>query len=357
MLQLPPSRTDRPRVPVRRPRLSPPETFLGVAGALKRVAAFFYAFLIARYLDIIGIAVRRSLVIFFRNGGLGDVLCTFPAATRIVKDHPEAYTIYCTHPDFVSLPRSVGLFNRVMGIKMSDMVASLISARHTVHRFNYPDEKAENVSVSYLADEFSTSNGLPAVLPWPDLNLGSLCPRVADVFRGSTTPVICIHTGPTWPVREWPLVNWDEFVSRLREQMQVRVIQIGASRHFTEGARIERAVEGAEDLRDRFSLLESLQIISRSNLVVAIDSGLIHGAVALNVPLLGLFGPTSAKLRLPQRYDVRSVSAEIPCLGCHHRLPRLHTRSSCPHDIGCMKNLSAQRVVNEAIELLQITKS
>lgn len=322
-----------------------------ILGPCRQCAGFIYAYLIARYLDGVRVLVRRPLILFFRNGGIGDILCTFPAAAEITLSHPEAYTIYCTHPDFVSLAKSVNCFNQVLGIKMSDLVVSLLSRRHQVHRFNYPDERPAHVSTSYLADEFSTANGLQANRPWPNLNLGKLSPRVAAAFRGSTAPVICIHTGPTWKVREWPLSHWDALVAELVAR-KFRVLQIGASRHFIEGTRSERAIEGAEDFRDRFSLLESLQVVSEASAVVAIDSGLVHGAVALGVPVIGLFGATSAGLRLPGRFNVSFVSAEVPCRGCHHRLPRLHWRAGCPHEIRCMTDLTPEAVLKETLRVL-----
>jgi len=310
-----------------------------------------YAFSLARYFDWLRVVKRRPLVLFFRDGGIGDILCTLPATAALVDRHPNAYKIYCTNPGFVSLPGMLGGIDRIVGIKSNDLVAAA-SRRHTVYRFRYPDEEPGGSSKQYLVDEFSTSFGLPAGLPWPSLDTGSVSPRVAALFPAEDKrPVICIHTGPTWVVREWPLACWDELVARLQARFGCRVLHLGASRHFREGERKERPAEGAEDCRDIYSLVETMQLVSRSRLLAGIDSGMIHAAVATGLPVVGVFGPTSAALRLPPR-NAAGMTADVPCLGCHHRQPRLHWQSGCPHDARCMRELRVDRVFERAAQLL-----
>ncbi|PTY03794.1 hypothetical protein DB347_21435 [Opitutaceae bacterium EW11] len=311
-----------------------------------------YAFGLGRYFDLLRVKKGRPLVLFFRDGGIGDILCTFPAVAALSDRHRDAYKIYCTNPGFVSLPSLIGGVDRVIGVKANDLVAAS-SRRHTVYRFRYPDEDPGRASAKYLADEFAEPFGLQAGLPWPELDLGALSPKVAALLGTGSEPVVCIHTGPTWAVREWPLAAWDSLVERLRERTGCRVLHIGASRHFREGERKERPVRGTVDCRDRYTLVETFQIIARSRLLIGIDSGMIHAAVALRVPAIGVFGPTSASFRLPQRADAIGLAAEVACLGCHHRHPRLHWQSGCANQIQCMQGLAPERVLAEALPFLR----
>ncbi|MFT3783980.1 MAG: glycosyltransferase family 9 protein [Nibricoccus sp.] len=310
-----------------------------------------YAFSLARYFDWLRVVKGKPLALFFRDGGIGDILCTFPAAARLADNRPNAYKIYCTNPAFVDLPKMLGRFDRVMGIRSNDLVAAAVK-RHTVYRFRYPDEEPNGSSNRYLADEFAERFDLPAGLAWPKLELGPFPPKVAALFPADDKrPVVCIHTGPTWVVREWPLDRWDTLVARLKETLGCRVLHVGASRHFREGERKERPVAGAEDCRDIFSLRETIQIISKAKLLVGIDSGMIHAAVALGLPVVGVFGATSGKLRLPPQRAV-AVTAALPCLGCHHRHPRLHWQSGCPHNAACMQGIDTDEVFKNAASFL-----
>jgi ADP-heptose:LPS heptosyltransferase len=311
-----------------------------------------YAFALARYFDGVRLVRRRPVVLFFRDGGIGDILCTLPAAAALADRHRDAYKIYCTHPAFISLPAMLGRFDRVLGIKCSDLVAAA-SRRHTVYRFRYPDEEPGASSKNYLADEFSTAFGLAAGLPWPKLDTGPVSEKVNALFSISGgRPTVCIHTGPTWAVREWPREYWAELVARLQARLGCRVLHIGASRHFREGERKEPPVKGAEDCRDIYTLMETMQIVARCRLLVGIDSGMIHAAVASGLPVVGVFGPTSTSLRLPPRENAIGLAADVPCLGCHHRHPRLHWQSGCPHDIRCMKGLTVERVFEKSAQVL-----
>ncbi len=310
-----------------------------------------YAFTLARRFDWLRMVKGRPLALFFRDGGIGDILCTLPAAAALADRHKEAYKIYCTNPGFVELPAMLGRFDRVMGIKCNDLVAAA-ARRHTVYRFRYPDEEPGKSSNQYLVDEFSMSFGLPVGLPWPKLDAGPVTAKVSALFPSSDKrPVVCIHTGPTWAVREWPKESWDELVSRLQAKFGCRVLHIGATRHFREGERKERPAKGAEECRDIFNLRETMQIVARSRLLVGIDSGMIHAAVAFGLPVVGVFGPTSAALRLPPRNAI-GLAADVPCLGCHHRHPRLHWQAGCSHEIRCMRGLTVGRVFENAAQFL-----
>ena len=56
-----------------------------------------YAFSLARYFDWVRLVRRRPLALFFRDGGIGDILCTLPAAAALADRHKNAYKIYATH--------------------------------------------------------------------------------------------------------------------------------------------------------------------------------------------------------------------------------------------------------------------
>ena len=50
------------------------------------------------------IRTGRRPVIFSKYSGIGDIICTFPAAFELKKRHPQATFIYNCHPDYICLP-------------------------------------------------------------------------------------------------------------------------------------------------------------------------------------------------------------------------------------------------------------
>jgi ADP-heptose:LPS heptosyltransferase len=116
-------------------------------------------------------------------------------------------------------------------------------------------------------------------------------------------------------------------------------------------------IAGTEDWVDKLSLEESIAALEQLDLFVGIDSGLLHAAGAVGIPTVGLFGPSDPRLILPPETPSIGVVSDAPCLGCQHRLPRLHWRDGCPNNIQCMTGLTAENALNACVKLLAAVQS
>ncbi len=86
------------------------------------------------------------------------------------------------------------------------------------------------------------------------------------------------------------------------------------------------------------------------NLVIANDSGPIHMAAALEVPVLAVFGPTNPKRTGPYGRQHRVVTADVFCRPCYRR----HCAQDVPE---CLAKVMPERVVREAVEMLGMRSS
>ena len=59
----------------------------------------------------------RRPVIFSRFSGMGDILCTIPAARELMQRHPGATFIYNCAPSSADVPRLGGVANQVTSLK------------------------------------------------------------------------------------------------------------------------------------------------------------------------------------------------------------------------------------------------
>ncbi|MBT8380693.1 MAG: glycosyltransferase family 9 protein [Ignavibacteria bacterium] len=89
-------------------------------------------------------------------------------------------------------------------------------------------------------------------------------------------------------------------------------------------------------------------LISECDLVIANDSGPMHIAAAMEVPVIGIFGPTNPVNHKP--YSTNSdyvIKDDLDCIICN--------KLSCPYSHECMKNLLPEEIVVKIKKLLKIT--
>jgi heptosyltransferase-2 len=142
-------------------------------------------------------------------------------------------------------------------------------------------------------------------------------------------------------------------VRELQKHTRAAIVQIGTDHHLAMGSVKTPPLPGTASFVNQFTLEESCAAIAASRLFIGVDSGLLHVAAALRIPCVGVFGPTSPRLRLPSDDVANCVISHVPCQGCHHRLPRIHWETNCPYDIDCMKSISAASVLKACLPLLE----
>ena len=85
----------------------------------------------------------------------------------------------------------------------------------------------------------------------------------------------------------------------------------------------------------------SFEILAEAALVVAGDTGLLHLAGAMGVPVLGLFGPTTGADGFWDPGYGRLLELDLPCRPCS-----LHGGPACPiGDHLCLEGLDAGEVI------------
>lgn len=151
-----------------------------------------------------------------------------------------------------------------------------------------------------------------------------------------------------WPggsaakLKEWPLGRWVALAEDFAAD-QCNVVFTGAADQRLLNDSVIAEVKAS--LRHRMtnaagsSLCETLRLLSRAELVVSVDTGVMHMAAALGVPLVALHGPSS-----PQRWGPVSEKAlvvEPPLGGCGFlNLGFEHLRNAP----ACMNAISYSRV-------------
>jgi heptosyltransferase-2 len=97
------------------------------------------------------------------------------------------------------------------------------------------------------------------------------------------------------------------------------------------------------NLAGRLTLRQTIIILAKCRLLICNDSGLMHIASSLKVPLLAIFGPTETRKTSPLADPYRLLYHGADCAPCRHR--------ECPTDHRCMTAVTSAEVLTAAEEL------
>ena len=146
--------------------------------------------------------------------------------------------------------------------------------------------------------------------------------------------------------KQWLPERYAAVADRLAKELAAGVAILGSAAERPLGDAIaSKMTTKPRVLCGETSLSELVGVLARLRLVVTNDSGSMHLASALGVPLVAIFGSTDWRETAPAGpAPSRLVREDVDCAPCMLR--------ECPIDHRCMTRVSAERVASEALKLL-----
>jgi len=160
-------------------------------------------------------------------------------------------------------------------------------------------------------------------------------------------PLAVLHPGAAYgSAKRWPAARFAELARLLRDRRGLGIAVTGAAGDAPLAAEIAAALGGgAADLTGRTTLRGLLGVLAKAAVVVSNDTGPMHMANALRVPVVGVFGPTEPAATAPFHPPSAVARTEgLPCWPCLYRV--------CPYDHRCMTAVSAEDAFAAAAEML-----
>ena len=159
-------------------------------------------------------------------------------------------------------------------------------------------------------------------------------------------PLLAVAPGARWPTKCWPVERFADVAQQLAREKQAAVVILGGpdETHLSLAVRDKLdvpVVNGAGTL----SLMDSAALLNRCRLLISNDSGLMHMATALQVPVVAIFGPTVQEFGFyPFQARAEVISEPLSCRPCSTKGSR-----RCPlgHH-ACMQDISTARVLAAA---------
>lgn len=112
--------------------------------------------------------------------------------------------------------------------------------------------------------------------------------------------LVVVHPSASCPSKRWPQENFLELISLLKKKKEIKIALI-TSADQVEFGKMLTASQELIDLRGYLSLLETAALLNKASLFISCDSGPVHIAAGLNVPVISIFGRSQPGLS-PKRW-------------------------------------------------------
>ena len=235
------------------------------------------------------------------------------------------------------IPLRMGYNSDGRGILLTHSVQRTKEIR-TVHQIHYYLEMLKSLGFQPAGDK-------------PRLQTGEEFRNISRniLNRYHVTPedtLVGMAPGATFgPAKMWFPRRFAAVGDRLCDAFAARVMLFGSKGDRERAEAVQQyARHPFINLAGTTSLQEAIALIGTCRLFITNDSGLMHLAGALGIPLVAVFGSTNPVTTSPVGEDSIIIHRDVACSPCLKKV--------CPTDFRCMDLISADDVYDAAEQLL-----
>jgi heptosyltransferase-2 len=238
------------------------------------------------------------------------------------------------------IPKRVG-YDRKLGFLLTDRI------KHTKHR-------GEKHEVEYNLDLLRHLNIEPLdkdlympVKPESEKWVGELFKR-EDIDE--TDKLLAIHPAASCPSKVWPAERFAQATDNLAQSYGFKVLIVAGPKDLQAAEAVaEHMRSSVINLAGKTSVSQLASLLKRCVLFISNDSGPVHIASSLGIPVIAIFGRNQAGLS-PRRWGPlglkdRVLHKEAGCIEC--------LAHNCQKQFACLKAITVEDVVSTADEILK----
>ncbi len=270
-------------------------------------------------------AINPKELIYFGSNAALDVLGIKDGIINkkdfnTFKKFPKGYI-------FISFRRS--LYSKLLGLKSKR--AFFFSSKEKIHyvqRYNnYVNRVLESLNIEFDKRVYK-----------PQLNAKKI-----NLKR----PTIGINPGAAYgSAKRWYPKEFAKVANYLAKDYDIIIFGGPGEEELAADIEKELTIKNYQNLCAKLNLTELKNYLASLNGLITNDSGPMHIAAALNIPIVAIYGPTDYRYSHPYNTKYKIVTKNLECAPCGKRVCPLKTHE-------CMKEIKAIDVI-EAIEKSKI---
>jgi heptosyltransferase-2 len=308
----------------------------------------FISMLVAPYAkDVVeGNPYLDEVIIYDKDGKHKSWWRSFKFANRLKKKKFDLAIIL--HPTnrmhlitfLAGIPQRLG-FNRKLGF--------LINRRKNHTKQEGRKHEAE-YNLDLLADLGITGNPQDLFMPIRQESVQ----YVEALFRkegiSPADKILAINPGASCPSKIWPTERFAQVAEKLAGLYNFKILILAGPKEIYLADKIAREIKAkAVNLAGKTSVSQLASILKRCTLFISNDSGPVHIASALGIPVISIFGRSQAGLS-PKRWGPLGKHDKYlhkggGCIQC--------LAHNCVKEFACLKAISVDHVVSAAESILK----
>ena len=320
---------------------------------------------------------KAKRILIIRLSSLGDILLTTPIIRSLKTNYPQLSIDFLVKNDFIDAIQLNPYINNIiiyndspeLLIELAENKYDLVINLHNnfrskkivkklgvpFYKFVKPNLKKfllVHFKINMLKEIKSIPERYAEVIPDINLDDKGLELFIPDSIKSELyglKNVIGICPGAFHFTKRWPIEYYAEFGNKLIKD-GFKVVILGGESDKNICADLQKMIPNSIDLSNNNALFQTAEHMKNCKVVVCNDSGLMHTASAVGIPVISLFGSTVKEFGFAP-YGVKSLVIENNNLNCR---PCTHIgRSKCPKThFKCMNEITANSAYDKFTQFL-----
>jgi heptosyltransferase II len=140
-----------------------------------------------------------------------------------------------------------------------------------------------------------------------------------------------------------PFEYWKDIAEKLIEKYNCEIILTGTAQNIENANKITAVSKRVSSFCGEFNIAESSALLSKCSLVISGDTGPLHIATALGVPVIGLYGSSPVSRTGPWGQNCYTLSSYQKCVPCNRRKCRFLLKDEVYTP--CMKEITPEMLL------------